>query len=50
MCACGCFLMVAVIAGIAYCVVHGLWWLAVVIVAAAAVMGWFSKKMAGAKR
>jgi hypothetical protein len=49
MCACGCFLIVGVAAGIAYCVIHALWLPAGLIVAAAALTGWFAKKAAGAR-
>jgi hypothetical protein len=44
MCACGCFLLVAVAAGLAYCVMHGLWLIAVAVLLLAALIAWLSKK------
>jgi hypothetical protein len=44
MCACGCFLLAGVIAALAYCVLHGLWPLAAVVVALACLIGWLGAK------
>ena len=49
MCACGCFLIAAVVAALVYTVMHGMWLAAAGVVAAAAVVGWFGKKAAGAR-
>jgi hypothetical protein len=48
MCACGCFLVVAVLAALVYCVMHGLWLAAVGVVLVAVLIGWLSRKAAGA--
>jgi len=44
MCACGCFLLVAVVAGLVYCVMHGLWLAAGAVLLFSALAGWFGKK------
>jgi hypothetical protein len=44
MCACGCFLLVAVLAALVYSVMHGLWLVAVSVVLFAVVIGWFGRK------
>ncbi len=44
MCACGCFLIVAIVGGLVYTVMHGLWLAAIAIVLFAAVVGWFGRK------
>ncbi len=44
MCACGCFLLVAVVAALVYCVMHGLWLPGLAVVFAAGVLGWLAKK------
>lgn len=44
MCACGCFVLVAVVAALVYCVMHGLWFLAAVVFLVAAALGWLGKK------
>jgi hypothetical protein len=49
MCACGCFLLVAIVAGLAYAVIHGLWLAAISIVIFALVIGWFGRKAAGSR-
>ena len=49
MCACGCFLAVAIVAGLAYTVMHGLWLATAGIVVLAAVIGWFGKKAAAGR-
>jgi Flp pilus assembly protein TadB len=49
MCACGCFLLAAVVAALVYTVVHGLWLLTVAVLVAAVLIGWFGKKMASAR-
>jgi hypothetical protein len=47
MCACGCFLVVAVIAALVYCVMHGLWLVAVAVLLFSALVAWLGKKAAG---
>jgi hypothetical protein len=44
MCACGCFLLIAVVAALVYCAMHGLWVIAVVVVLFSALIGWLGKK------
>jgi hypothetical protein len=44
MCACGCFLLLAVAAGIAWAVIHGLWPVAALILIVSLVLGWFGQK------
>jgi arginine exporter protein ArgO len=44
MCACGCFLLIAVVAGLVYCVMHGLWLIAMAVLVFSALTGWFGKK------
>jgi hypothetical protein len=44
MCACGCFLLVAVVAAIVYCVIHALWLMLVGVVLFAAILGWLGRK------
>lgn len=46
MCACGCFLLAAVVAALVYTVMHGLWLLTAAVLIVAALIGWFGKKMA----
>lgn len=50
MCACGCFLVAAIVAGLVYTVMHGLWLATAGIVVLAALIGWFGKKAADARR
>lgn len=45
MCACGCFVLAALIAAVVYTVMHGLWLATAAILAVAAVFGWLTKKM-----
>jgi len=45
MCACGCFLVLAVIAGLVYCFMHALWLPAALIVVFAAAIGWLATKV-----
>jgi hypothetical protein len=44
LCACGCFLIVAVVAGLVYTVMHGMWPMAAAILLFAAVTGWLGRK------
>jgi hypothetical protein len=44
MCACGCFLLIAVVAALVYCAMHGLWLIAVAVVLFSALIGWLGKK------
>lgn len=44
MCACGCFLLVGVVAALVYCVMHGLWLLGLAVIVVAGVLGWLAKK------
>ena len=50
MCACGCFLVVAVLAALVYCVMHGLWLVAFAVLIFSAIAGWFGKKAAGTRK
>ena len=45
MCGCGCLLLIAVAGGLVYCLLHGLWIVAALLIAAAAAAGWFGRKM-----
>ena len=45
MCACGCFVLAAVIAALVYSVMHGLWLLAIAVLLATALIGWLGRKM-----
>jgi hypothetical protein len=44
MCACGCFLIAAIIAAIVYFVIHALWLPVVGLLIFAALIGWLGKK------
>jgi hypothetical protein len=46
MCACGCFLLIAVIAALVYCVMHGLWLVAAAVLLLSALVAWLGKKAA----
>jgi uncharacterized membrane protein YfcA len=47
MCACGCFFLAVVVAGLTYTALHSLWLLFVLILLASAISGWFGRKAAG---
>jgi membrane protein implicated in regulation of membrane protease activity len=47
MCACGCFLLVAVLAALVYSVMHGLWILAFAVLIFSAIVIWLGKKATG---
>jgi hypothetical protein len=49
MCACGCFLIAAIVAGLVYCAMHGLWLAGAAILLVAALTGWFGKKAAASR-
>jgi hypothetical protein len=49
MCACGCFLVAVIAAGLVYTVMHGLWLATAGIVVLAALIGWFGKKAAASR-
>ncbi len=49
MCACGCFLLVAIGGALGYCVMHGLWLPAAGILALTAVLAWFGRKAVKAR-
>lgn len=49
MCACGCFLLLAVFGALVYTVMHGLWLLAIAVLLFTALAGWFGKKAAGSR-
>jgi hypothetical protein len=49
MCACGCFVLAAVIAALAYTVIHGLWLAAIGVVLVAALLGWLGRRMVRGK-
>ena len=44
MCACGCFLLAAIVSALAYCVMHGMWLPAAAVLAFAAALGWLGRK------
>jgi hypothetical protein len=44
MCACGCFLVVAAAAGVAWAVLNHNWAVVIAIIAAAVVFGWFGSR------
>jgi hypothetical protein len=50
MCACGCFLVLIVVGALFYSVMHGLWLAATAVVLFAAIVGWFGRKAAGARK
>jgi membrane protease YdiL (CAAX protease family) len=50
MCACGCFIVAAVLAALVYSVMHGLWAIAAGVLIMAIVLGWFGKKAAGRRK
>jgi len=43
-CACGCFLLAAVVAALIYALMHGLWLLAAAVLFFAAIIGWLGRK------
>jgi len=45
MCACGCFVLAAVIAALVYTVMHGLWVATAGVVLVAALLGWLGRGM-----
>jgi hypothetical protein len=47
MCGCGCLVPIAIVGGLVYCVLHGLWIAAALLIAAAVATGWFGRKMLG---
>ncbi|HEX4133449.1 MAG TPA: hypothetical protein VHY84_02410 [Bryobacteraceae bacterium] len=47
MCACGCLVLVAVVAALVYCAMHGLWLIGAAVLLFAALIGWLGKKAAG---
>lgn len=49
MCACGCFVLAAVIAALVYTVMHGLWLAAAGVALLAGLLGWLGRKMAQGK-
>lgn len=49
MCACGCFLVAAIVAALVYCVMHALWLPLVLVLLFAAVIGWFGRKAAASR-
>ncbi len=46
MCACGCFLIAAIAAGLIYTIMHGLWFAAIAIVVFSLIIGWFGRRAA----
>jgi hypothetical protein len=50
MCACGCFLLLAIAAALVYCVMHGLWLAAAGVIALTVLIGWFGRKMMRARK
>jgi hypothetical protein len=49
MCACGCFVLAAVIAALVYTVMHGMWLAAAGVVLVAALLGWLGRNMVQGK-
>ena len=49
MCACGCFLVAAIVAGLVYTVMHGMWLATAGIVVLAGLIGWFGRKAAASR-
>jgi len=45
MCACGCFVLAAVIAALVYSVMHGLWLLTIAVLVVTGLIGWLGRKM-----
>lgn len=45
MCACGCFLVLALGAALAFCILHSLWLPAAGVIAIGALIGWLGFKM-----
>lgn len=45
MCACGCFVLAAVIAALVYSIMHGLWLLAIAVLLVTGLLGWLGRKM-----
>jgi membrane protein implicated in regulation of membrane protease activity len=50
MCACGCFLILAIAAALVYSVLHGLWLAAAAVLLFALIVGWFGRKAAAARK
>lgn len=50
MCACGCFVLAAVIAALVYSVMHGLWLLAIAVLLVSGLIGWLGRKMAVSRK
>jgi hypothetical protein len=50
LCACGCFLLAAIVAALAWCILHGLWWAVAGIVIVTGLIGWFARKTAVARK
>ena len=50
MCACGCFVLAAVIAALIYSVMHGLWLLAIAVLFVTGLIGWLGRKMVVARK
>lgn len=50
MCACGCFVLAAVIAALVYAAIHGLWLMVAAVLLVAALLGWLGKKMMAARK
>jgi membrane protein implicated in regulation of membrane protease activity len=50
MCACGCFVLAAVIAALVYGVMHGLWLLVAAVLVLSCVLAWFGQKMTSARK
>jgi membrane protein implicated in regulation of membrane protease activity len=50
MCACGCFLLAAIVGALVYCVMHGLWLAAAGVIALTAAIAWFGRKAMQARK
>jgi membrane protein implicated in regulation of membrane protease activity len=49
MCACGCLALAAVVAGLVYTIMHGMWLAVAGIVIVSALAGWFGRKAAASR-
>jgi hypothetical protein len=50
MCACGCFLLLAIAGALVYTIMHGLWLAAAGVIVFTAAVGWFGRKAMQARR
>jgi len=50
MCACGCFLFIAIVAALVYSVMHGLWLVAAGALILTALVGWWGSKVSKSRK